>query len=199
MSWHRVPREAVDVNPILPELGLVTVGTEAAWAVVSPDDRYRYLLGRCWDSVLGAPSTRPVWLFGMVNPSDAREEDDPTVRKCIGFAKRGGAGGLLVVNLLGVSSPYPKDVVEAVKRGEDVVGKHNEAAIAWALAQASVGRRVAAWGRILPKLVPHAQAGIRAFLAEHRHPAECFGLNDDRTPHHPLMLGYDTPIVAFVS
>lgn len=38
------------MKQILADLGLVTVGTEQAWAVTSPDDTYRYVLGRMWNS-----------------------------------------------------------------------------------------------------------------------------------------------------
>src|SRR5271170_2636809 len=47
-SAESARRDAPRVRPILANLGLVTKGDERAWAVTSPDDRYRYLLGRTW-------------------------------------------------------------------------------------------------------------------------------------------------------
>ncbi|TMF61888.1 MAG: DUF1643 domain-containing protein, partial [Chloroflexi bacterium] len=72
------------------------LGTPAAvrGATFSADRRYRYRLWRRWDGA------RPVVAFVMLNPStaDARR-DDPTIRRCIGFAKSWGFGGVEVVNL----------------------------------------------------------------------------------------------------
>lgn len=190
------------MRPILASLGLVTVGTEQAWAVTSPDNRYRYLLGRMWDSYFDhgeawrdREPTRPLWVYCMLNPSDARIEDDPTVRKCIGFAKRGGAGGVLIVNAMAYSTPYPKALVDAARGGVDVYGEHNTAAIQWATSRpALLGRHIAAWGNVPPKVRPLARRGIGEFMICE---ADCFGMNADGSPRHPLMLGYDTPIIRY--
>lgn len=65
-------------------------------AVLSPDQIYRFQLWRTW-------SRKPKVLFIMHNPSTADHmQDDPTIRRCIGFAKSWGAGGFYVGNL----SPY---------------------------------------------------------------------------------------------
>ncbi|HEV8462120.1 MAG TPA: hypothetical protein VGQ38_15580 [Gaiellaceae bacterium] len=37
------------LNPFWKELGLVAQGDDFAWAVTSPDDRFRYVLGRAWN------------------------------------------------------------------------------------------------------------------------------------------------------
>ncbi|MGE3889429.1 MAG: DUF1643 domain-containing protein, partial [Vicinamibacterales bacterium] len=52
-------------------------------AVLSADGRYRYRLWRLWDDCA------PVMTWVLLNPSTAdANEDDPTLRKCIGFARR---------------------------------------------------------------------------------------------------------------
>ena len=189
------------MKQILSNLGLVTVGDERAWAVTSPDDRYRYILGRTWDPYfqdrqpgLLSEATRPLWVFGMINPSDARVKDDPTIRKCTGFAKRGHAGGFIVVNMLAYSNKKPSELVRLHREGVDVRGEHNAAAMQWALSRpALLGRHVAAWGRVPPSLRSLAQPGIVQFLCSG---PDCFGLNDDGSPKHPLMLAYSTPIVS---
>lgn len=183
------------MRQILANLGLITVGDESAWAVTSPDDRYRYILGRMWDDYFNDDPfnmPNPLWVFGMLNPSKARVKDDPTIRKCTGFAKRGGAGGFIVVNTMAYSETHPKRLVELYKSGVDVRGEHNAAALQWALATTIGRKHIAAWGRIPPKLREAAKPGMVQFLGIE---PDCFGLNDDGSPKHPLMLGYNTPIV----
>lgn len=189
------------MKPILAHLGLVTVGTESAWAVTSPDNVYRYVLGRMWDSFCDhgeecweREPVRPLWVYGMLNPSDARVDDDPTVRKCIGFAKRGGAGGLLVVNMSAYSTPYPRRLVAVARQGVDVCGPHNDAAVRWATSRRARGRNIAAWGKIPPTLRSLARRGIGEFLI---HRAYCFGFNGDGTPRHPLRLAYETLMIPY--
>ena len=61
-------------------------------AVISADERYRYLLRRDWTpgDTLGVI---------MLNPSTADAQvDDATIRRCIGFAGAHGCGSLLVAN-----------------------------------------------------------------------------------------------------
>src|SRR5438445_3736429 len=73
------------IPPILSNLGLVTQGDASAWAVTDPTNAYRYVLGRMWDDYFfdaadwwNHDSPRPLWVFGMLNPSKARHDvDDP--------------------------------------------------------------------------------------------------------------------------
>ena len=56
-------------------------------AIISACGQYRYHLWRRWDELL------PTMVWVMLNPSTAdATEDDPTIRRCIGFAKREGCG-----------------------------------------------------------------------------------------------------------
>ena len=62
-------------------------------ATLSECGLYRYDLWRTW-------ATGPHVTFVMCNPSTADAEiDDPTIRRCIGFAQEWGFAGLVVVNL----------------------------------------------------------------------------------------------------
>src|SRR5712664_2208515 len=63
---------------------------------------YRYWLRRHWDAEL------PPVCFVMLNPSTAdAERDDPTIRRCCGFSRRWGYGGIVVVNLYAFRTSDP--------------------------------------------------------------------------------------------
>jgi hypothetical protein len=85
-------------------------------AVISSCGRFRYLLTRH----IGAGKT--VATFIMLNPSTADAFfDDPTIRKCRGFARRWECGTLRVINLFAVRATDPA----AVRLAHDPVGPEN--------------------------------------------------------------------------
>ena len=62
-------------------------------AIYSPCKLYRYILTRVWDP------KRPTWMFAMLNPSKATENDgDNTVDRQFERARRGNAGAIVIVN-----------------------------------------------------------------------------------------------------
>ena len=80
------------------QLSILSLNTRSA--VLSDCGNYRYQLHRTWDESL------PKCMFMMLNPSTADADiDDNTIRRCIGFAKLWGYGGLMVGNL-SVSADY---------------------------------------------------------------------------------------------
>jgi hypothetical protein len=189
--------------PILADLGLVTQGDVSAWAVTDESDEYRYVLARMWDDYFWDSDNwwdrgpcRPLWVFGMLNPSKARHDvPDPTLRKCVGFAQRGGAGGILIVNMMAYSDSRPEKLVAAWRAGKDVVGPHNFAVLQWALSRPSmVGLNIAAWGIIPPKLRGLTQNSVNQFRGSR---PKCLGRNADGSPCHPLMLPYSTKLEDF--
>src|SRR5262245_2217921 len=100
-------------------------GAAGCW--LSKDKLYRVLLWRQWDE-------RPPIAFGMMNPSTADHLNvDPTVRRCISFAKREGAGGLVVINRSPWRATLPADLEAAFRAGKDVL-RSLENAEAWAVA-----------------------------------------------------------------
>lgn len=85
-------------------------------AEISACGKYRYRLSRRWGD-------GPMATFIMLNPSTADAEvDDPTIRKCMGFARRWGMDGIFVGNLFAVRATKPADMM----RAEDPVGPENE-------------------------------------------------------------------------
>lgn len=70
---------------------------------------YRFELQRDW---LGG--NLPPAVFVMLNPSTADDQvDDPTIRKCVGFATRWGHTGIRVANLYGWRATDPRDLWSA--------------------------------------------------------------------------------------
>lgn len=89
-------------------------------AVFSACEKYRYCLTREWD-----PATRKLVVIGL-NPSTAdATNDDPTVRRCMGFARKWGLGGLHMLNLFAYRATNPKTLLLA----NDPVGPDNKEAV----------------------------------------------------------------------
>ena len=107
-----------------------------AGAVFSDDMVYRYRLWRTWDPEL------PTCLFLMLNPSTAdHEQNDPTIRRCLDFAKQWGYGQLLVGNLFALRSTNPQNLRH---HPEPTGGPDNDDALLAMHEEANL--TVAAWG-----------------------------------------------------
>ncbi|MFE0207053.1 DUF1643 domain-containing protein [Streptomyces sp. NPDC058985] len=136
---------------------------------------YRYLLTRIWD-----PSVPPV-VYVMLNPSTADAlTDDPTIRRCRGFARREGAGGLVVVNLFALRSTDPR----ALTRHPDPVGPHNNAFIRQAVSGAH--RVIAAWGAA--GVQDGRGEAVTGLLRARGAAVYCLGWTATGQPRHPLYL-----------
>lgn len=150
-------------------------------ATLSDDGRYRYLLTRQWGQ-------EPPLTFVMLNPSTAdAEQDDPTIRRCIGFAQRDGFGGIVVVNLFAYRATDPRELLAA----DDPIGPDNDATLV-ALVGAS-GQTVAAWG------APGGEYGRERAKFVHsiatRRPLASLGTTLHGHPRHPLYVRGDQPIL----
>jgi hypothetical protein len=74
-------------------------------ALLSECGQYRYRLWRLWDALA------PVMVWVLLNPSTAdADTDDPTVRKCVGFARAHRYGGVVLVNLFAWRATDPKQL-----------------------------------------------------------------------------------------
>lgn len=150
-------------------------------AIISPCGLYRYRLSRRWDD-------GPTCVFVMLNPSTAdAAQDDPTIRRCIGFAKREGCGALDVVNLFAFRATSPAHM----KAAPDPIGLDNDDHVMCALVDAD-GPVIAAWG---------AHGSFRGRDSTVRLltdvPMSCLGLTKAGAPRHPLYVRGDAPLIAF--
>lgn len=143
-------------------------------AVISECGRYRYELIRRWGN-------DPMLEFVMLNPSTAdAETDDPTIRRCIGFARSWDYGGIVVCNLFAYRTTTPY-VLASV---EDPIGPLNRNYLANNIAHLTV----VAWG-----------ANPAAIRWWNGHPYDitkslkrkqlmCLGITSSGQPRHPLYL-----------
>jgi hypothetical protein len=140
-------------------------------AIISKCSSYRYALWRIWDDSL------PKILFIGLNPSTADQTvDDPTVIRCIGFARRWGFGGIYLANLFAFRTADPG----WMKKAADPVGPENNV---WLKKLASrAGLIIAAWGN-------HGMYFQRSEAVKRLIPRlHCLKLNKSGQPSHPLYL-----------
>jgi len=155
------------------------------WAVFSPDERYRYALGRPLYTEAPARGQHSVCTFVMCNPSTAdAEQDDPTVTRCIRYAMRWGFGGLIVANAFAYRSTDPDQLRAA---GVEPVGRDNDAVLA-ALARAA-DLVVCAWG-VHGKLRDRGKA-VRQLLEARGARPHALRITKHGHPQHPLYLRGD--------
>lgn len=156
-------------------------------AILSDCKRYRY---RLWRDVPGGITGRA--LFIMLNPSTATAEvDDPTVKRCTGFAQRYGFLRYDVVNLFSYRSAEPTRLCSG-----DVqpFGPDHDPHVTAAINDADI--IICAWGA--DKLVQgttFANDMVARVKRLGKTPL-CLGQTIGGHPRHPLYLKGDTEIVA---
>lgn len=152
------------------------------WADLSECGTYRYRLWRRWDHAL------PSVLWVMLNPSTADAEiDDPTIKKCVGFSTRWGAGAIEVVNLFAFRATNPHELT----RTDDAAGPRNPRALRAAIL-AGHGAKIVAWGGFdRGRVVANRARRFREDVGHHGF--KCLGTTKHGQPRHPLMLAYSTP------
>jgi len=153
-------------------------------AAFSGCGRYRYRLSREFGGKLTIT-------FVMLNPSTADgTRDDPTIRRCKGFARDWGYGRLLIVNLYAFRATDPRDMWRSSAACVDIVGDDNDSAIGRATCQArhSGGIVLCAWGQgPVDKSSRAFHAGRVARVARLiGGDLYCLGENKDGSPKHPL-------------
>lgn len=155
-------------------------------AIISACGKYRWLLTR--PAELQNPTQGPA-VFLMLNPSTADASlDDPTIRRCRGFAKSWGCDGLAVINLYAFRSTSPA----AMKLAEDPVGEFNDDYIADIV---KVNNKIiCAFGN---------NAAIDRVKAVYRNLTElgadlyCLGTTKSGMPKHPLYIKSEQPLIPW--
>ena len=154
------------------QLELVS-GAAESWATISDCGQFRYELGRRWDA-------GPLLEFIMLNPSTADADvDDPTIRRCIAFAKQWGYGALVVRNLYAYRATDPTELANAA----DPIGPENRDY----LTRTDADCTIAAWGAH-PAAVGWWNGypfGWQRTVIQ-RPALFCLGTNANGSPKHPL-------------
>jgi hypothetical protein len=149
-------------------------------AIFSSCRKYRYALTRTWVS-----RGRKVMFIGL-NPSTADESsNDPTVRRCIGFAQRWGFQGMVLTNLFGYRSTDPSKLA----RLTDPVGAENDFWIEES--RRTVDLVVVAWGA--RGSLHERDTAVLANLTN----ASCLGRTLSGAPKHPLYLPWEASLVPY--
>lgn len=149
-----------------------------SYAAISDDGAYRYTLGRKWSEDAG------VAVFVMLNPSTADSSvDDPTIRRCAGFAKALGCGGLHVVNLYAYRATKPADLWGTA----DPVGPENDEVLraTFLTAYGEGSPVIAAWGANAE--IPRSSA-VYSLARGAGVALTALGVTKAGAPRHPLYL-----------
>jgi len=141
----------------------------------SPCRTWRYTLHRVWDQNLGL-----LMVIGL-NPSTADEvQNDPTVTRCVNYARAWGFGGLIMMNAFAFRATFPRDL----KTAPDPVGPDNDF---WLRRMADDARLIlAAWGN--HGLWLDRQGWVLSLIDREVY---CLGVTKEGTPRHPLYLRRD--------
>jgi hypothetical protein len=160
-------------------------------ANISADGLYRYELTRLWGA--GRNDLLP---FVMLNPSYAdAEKDDATIRRCMTFARREGAGGIVVANLFAWRTRRPAEL----QQRSDPFGQDNRKALE-AIAARSIESGtpiVCAWGcrgalHGADKTAIEIMRGVEPSVI-----FKCLGKTTAGYPCHPLYRHRDQPLEEF--
>lgn len=143
-------------------------------AIISECGNYRYELTRKW-------SDTGTCVFVGLNPSTADADlDDPTIRRCIGFAKNWGYGKLVMLNAYAYRSTDPK----ALKTAPYPIGRENNKFLMQWSTKANI--IIAAWGTNINIMRQHRCMELLGNNVYH------LGLTKNNFPKHPLYLSKNT-------
>jgi hypothetical protein len=151
-----------------------------------PDGRgYRYDLLRIW-----VDREPRLVNFVMLNPSTAdASADDPTIRRCLAYARRWGHDGLVVTNLFALRSTDPKELI----RDPEPIGPENDTYLTrWATEADLV---VCGWGS--HAMAIRRGAVVLALLRSAGVQPQALKFTGSGQPGHPLYLRSDALPIPF--
>jgi hypothetical protein len=152
-------------------------------AIFDVNDRYRYSLWRAWSA------HHPRVAFILLNPSTADEQrNDPTIRRCMRFARAWNFGSMEVLNLFAFRATDYKELF----RASDPIGQENSRFLLQEVQRCSTV--VLGWGTRGKFLSRDRQ--VIQLLAD-RKEVYCLGLTKDGQPRHPLYIKGDTKLEPF--
>lgn len=146
-------------------------------ATFSPCRLYRYDLWRRW-------ATGPYCMFVGLNPSTADEtQDDPTIRRCINYAKGWGYAALCMTNIFAFRATDPYDMMKP-ENLFDIDNHHYLVSHG-----SSAGIIIAAWGK--HGKFANRDITVKQWFRDAEIKLHCLKQNKDGSPAHPLYLKKD--------
>lgn len=157
-------------------------------AVLDEQNQYRYLFECTWGL-----KERYV-TFIMLNPSVGNQDrPDPTLKRCINFAKDWGYDGVRVVNLFAGISTKPQNLSSM----PDPIGPENDYYISTYTKDSEMV--VLAWGQSITSNFARSRMEETLFLLRDK-PLYCLAKTNCGTyPKHPLFLRRDLTPIPFVN
>lgn len=151
-------------------------------ALLDETRKYRYVLTR-------KINQKPPILFIMLNPSTADEfQDDPTIRRIIGFTKSWGYGVSIVMNIFAYRSSDPSELRKAI----DPIGRLNDYYLD--LVSNHVDKIIVAWG-VNGNYLKRAKKVIDRLPL--RNKVFCLEMTKGGYPKHPLYVRSDIVPIPF--
>jgi hypothetical protein len=127
-------------------------------------------------------------MFIGLNPSTADEtQDDPTIRRCIGYAKAWGFGGIYMLNLFAYRTTDPAKLALV----HDPIGPKNDEFLQMYLTPA--GLNIACWGNG-GKLMNRGRVVVELLGKDN---LACLGTTKSGEPKHPLYQKKDLQPIYF--
>ena len=150
--------------------------------------RYRYTLTRHFAAI----GRKGRVAFVMLNPSTAdANNDDPTVRRCVGYAYDWGFADLEILNMFAYRSTDPENLFKAT----DPIGPENDQWIVKKLR--TVDLVVCAWGA--HPTVIHREPRVLELIEIAGKTPTCLKRSDAGHPCHPLYLKKTLKPVSLVT
>lgn len=163
-------------------------------AQFNADRTRRYFLSRRWVFDLASPTAETLtWV--MLNPSTAgAADDDPTIRKCVGYAKRWGYGAIRVLNLFDLIFTDSSMLLHPAFWLDMNTPVNDQTWRYWLTSAEAPGWSrppdvVAAWGS-KGSLLDRDQWAAQMFVRAGIQPT-CLGVTVDDQPLHPGRTSYD--------